>query len=378
MENKRVNFTYIDILRIFSMFSVVGLHTVADNLRFYRLTTNWHFANIVTSLLSIAVPVFFMISGALILSSPKAASLKYTYKKRLTKILVPFLVWSLLAILYYFLIGYFFYGKKVNFEPTIYRLTHLLGQPVTIHLWFVYALVPLYILSPILKVLVDNMSEKTAKYALFIWFFFSSVMLTVARLVDPEIKETVMLSYNYNLDFMDGYIGYFILGYYLHNTKRKFSCDILLSVIVICYTLIFGGTWIYQNMCTDYFEGFKVYSGTFILVMSVAVFLFVKQLCENHEFKRGTLARIKFFSSVSYMVYLVHNLLIHYMSINEWIVIENIFNTVLRFVIVCAVSVILTVLLGSTKATSYVFTGVDYKTACKTFNLQYLFGRKEK
>ena len=78
------------------------------------------------------------------------------------------------------------------------------------------------------------------------------------------------------------------------------------------------------------------------------------------------------------MVYLVHNLLIHFMSINEWIVIDNIFNTVLRFLVVCAVSVVLTVILGSTKITSYIFTGVDYKTACETFNLQYLLRRKTK
>ena len=378
MENKRVNFTYIDILRIFSMFSVVGLHTVADNLRLYRLTTNWHFANAVTSLLSIAVPVFFMISGALILSSPKAISLRYTYKKRLTKILIPFIVWSLLAVLYYFLTGYYYYGRELNLEPTIYRLTHLLGQPVTIHLWFIYALVPLYIISPILKVLVDNMPEKITKYAIALWFIFSSVMLTVARLVNPEIKEMFMLSYSYNLNFMDGYIGYFLVGYYLHNTKKKFSPDLLLTVIVVCYTMIFGGTWLYQTMSENYFEGFKVYSGTFVLVMSVAVFLFVKQMCVNHEFKKGTLIRLKFFSSVSYMVYLVHNLLIHFMSVNEWIVIDNIFNTVLRFLVVCAVSVVLTVILGSTKITSYIFTGVDYKTACETFNLQYLLRRKTK
>ena len=63
-----------DLLRVCSMFAVVFLHTAADPLR----TASgflWHFANLASSLATAAVPLFFMLSGALLLSQPQSYSI---------------------------------------------------------------------------------------------------------------------------------------------------------------------------------------------------------------------------------------------------------------------------------------------------------------
>ena len=62
---------YIDFLRIFSMLSVIFLHVVADLLRVKYGSLEWHFSNLITSVISVAVPVFFMISGAMLLNNDK-------------------------------------------------------------------------------------------------------------------------------------------------------------------------------------------------------------------------------------------------------------------------------------------------------------------
>ena len=81
---------YIDVLRVLSMFSVMFLHTAAGSLRVNLNSNLWHFSNILTSIMSTSVPIFFMVSGAMLLRQGKTVSISYTYKKRLPKAFVPF------------------------------------------------------------------------------------------------------------------------------------------------------------------------------------------------------------------------------------------------------------------------------------------------
>ncbi len=113
-QSERVE--YLDILRALSMLSVVFLHTVAGNLRANYGSAVWHLSNVLSSLVDTAVPLFFMISGALLLGSAKTLSLDYTLKKRVPRVLVPFVVWSLVYVAYYLAVSW-----KVNGAPDMIR-----------------------------------------------------------------------------------------------------------------------------------------------------------------------------------------------------------------------------------------------------------------
>ena len=69
MEKKK--YYYIDFIRIFSMLSVIMLHVCADVLWAGKIDGVWHFSNILSALCSASVPLFFMISGAMLLSDEK-------------------------------------------------------------------------------------------------------------------------------------------------------------------------------------------------------------------------------------------------------------------------------------------------------------------
>ena len=92
-------FYYIDFLRIFSMLSVIMLHVVADLLRVKYGSVEWHFSNIITSVISVAVPVFFMISGATLINYNKRYTTKQFFSKRFKRTVIPFLFFSAIPIL---------------------------------------------------------------------------------------------------------------------------------------------------------------------------------------------------------------------------------------------------------------------------------------
>ncbi len=361
---------YIDVLRVLSMVSVVFLHTTAGSLRVNLGSNLWHFSNILTSIMSTSVPIFFMLSGAMLLSNNKTESIPYTYKKRLPKAFTPFLAWSIVAVVYYGIIGM---QQEGNFVDAKSRLFKIMSTPTTVHLWFMYALIPLYLISPILKKLVDNMSDTLFRYCLILWFTFSSVFPTLAAVAPSPVRQFFVLSKEYSLNFINGYIGYFLLGYYLLNYKKNISVKLLAGIIFLDTVIISAGTWYKTMAMNEYSEIFKVYSRLFVLILSIAIFLLVKELVLKNPIKNVWLSIVKFLSALSFGVYLMHNLLIDALArITAIIPAYSIRCTILVYLVVLLISFLSIVIFSSIKFTSFVFTGVSYKSACKSCNLQFI------
>jgi len=95
MEKKHID--YIDILRIFGAIGVIYMHTAAVGLR-ADITPGWHFMNLGASLSFTAVPLFFMISGYLLLSSERTLQTS-ALRFRMPKLVVPLAVWSVIAVI---------------------------------------------------------------------------------------------------------------------------------------------------------------------------------------------------------------------------------------------------------------------------------------
>lgn len=351
---------YIDFLRIFSMFGVVFLHTVADLLRTEYETSLWHFSNLLTSVFSFAVPVFFMISGAMLLSNESSSLVEGLYKKRIKKILLPFLFWSFFAIGYYFITEYLYYGT-INCSGIIYRFKHFLCEPVTIHLWFMYALIPIYIILPFIKILINNITKKQTIYMFFIWFMCSVLYTTAQNLAPDNYKVLFSVNNSFNLNIIGGYLGFFILGYYLHNYNFRIKKRILVAFIFIDILVIAGGTYIAYLLKNIYFEGFKVYCGIFTTSLSVAVFLLFKELCKDIESVKYSKLITKI-SETSFAVYLIHNLVIHFLNLNYFFQPENgVIYVLIRFVLVYIISFVISCVLILIKPLCFISTGIKYR-----------------
>lgn len=148
------------------------------------------------------IGLFFMVSGALLLPT-KENGFDFI-KKRLSKVLIPLLVWTGVGIL----LGGLFkgFGSPLQLLQTICSIPFSTqGHGV---LWFMYVLIGMYLVAPIISPWLERCSQKELKMYLLLWlitmsFPYIKMLLTV--------NESVTGSYYY----FSGYVGYFILGYYL-------------------------------------------------------------------------------------------------------------------------------------------------------------------
>ena len=162
---------------------------------------DWWVADIFNAAVRFAVPVFVMITGALLLH--REYEIGDFLKKRLGRVILPFLFWSLVYI------WYSWYNEEISFGTdawsNIRLVLHLLKNGSSYHLWYVYMLIGLYFFIPIIGKFVQNATEKELLYFLMVWFV---VMLST---------QPYLARYNPAVDmhYFAGFAGYLVLGHYI-------------------------------------------------------------------------------------------------------------------------------------------------------------------
>ena len=245
---------WMDFLRISCIFTVIFLHYTTS---LYEKNYTGSFASWIPSLIvncftTFAVPCFFMLSGALILN--KNESLSSLLKKRLPSVYIPLIIWSGIYIAYFGALQ----GSSITaFFKSLYTSQYY-------HLWFMYPLIGLYFLSPVIRSVLLNSDESIKKYAFVLVCIVPTILLTIAKLF-----RLTYISFWFTWGFPE--IGLFVLGAWLVQKKlpvRKALLGSAVSLLLIilgelsCF--IFGETP-HKNFIGAY--------GTFPVFM-FAVFMF--------------------------------------------------------------------------------------------------------
>ena len=264
----------IDILRIFAFVFIVMLHTLN---RQYGLTV-WMSGYAV---ISIGVNLFIMISGYLLLD--RTETVKEFFRKRFFSILPLFIIFNIIYI--YFYNHSFITIKKIS-AP---------------HFWYIYMILGLYLLTPWLRKVLQY-AEKETFYVVVLWF--------LCNVLNPYMQFFKFPKIPFSHFPITGFIGYYILGYYLKKYRYKlekipFICVIgvyitgfLISVLSTKYVLATTG-----NRISDFFD--KNSLGTFF--MSVSFFIFwIKFNFKNRN------KVIRMISDSTYFAYLIHIIILHY------------------------------------------------------------------
>ena len=227
---KKKRYLYVDFIRVFAIVMVMLLHCICDYYNDIANSSNllWKVLSYVNELARTGVPLFFMISGFLLLNDDiKSTSL--FYKKRFLKVLIPFLVYD---IFYYGLYSY------INKNPMTIGgfFKELLVSGSAYHLWFIYSILILYLFIPFIKKIVDASSQK------MLWLFLVLVTFqtTLRPFINTIFKDSVYIYFAD--DGFVGYLGYMILGYILgkYDYKKLTNLIIILLGIVsfICVPLV--------------------------------------------------------------------------------------------------------------------------------------------
>ena len=165
---KPQNIDWISNLKLIALYAVIVLHCSSPLLaQFGKVAVgDWLTADIFNALTRFAVPAFVMITGALLLH--KEYEIGSFLKKRLSRVVIPFLFWSLVYI------AYSWYNEEITFGSdigaNIRQVLHLLKYGSSYHLWYVYMLIGLYFFIPVIGKFVRNASENEILYFLIVWF----------------------------------------------------------------------------------------------------------------------------------------------------------------------------------------------------------------
>lgn len=293
-ERSRVG--YYDWLRIAAMAGVILIHVCALfgtqlAAEGQKLGPAWHLANLLNAFSRPAVPLYLMITGALLLPRDDSLSLAVIGKKRIVRVAVPLLFWTVVYILLktFMVEGYSITGA----------ITSLIHEPAEVHLWYLYALIAIYLLLPLLRLIIKHASQTMIIYIIGLWVVFSSLWRAAAGLF-----PALALPDYANLDILAGYVGYVLLGHVLATIKKVPSVLISMGIYVAGGVVTTAATWIMTGRAGELNAVFYQYFMPNVLIMAAALFLAFRRLGETHSGEPGRV--VSPLSSLSFGVYLIH------------------------------------------------------------------------
>ena len=255
---------YISFLSVLSAFAVVCLHVNTDFWNFSN-DSRWLASNIIECVFYFAVPIFFMISGATLIDYRKRYTTKQYFKKRFSRIVIPFLFWSILS-------GIFVYFRSSGGSHLGVRsiIQGILNTEYNGIFWFFPALFSVYLAFPILSNIDDEKKEELFKYIIIAGVFLNIVFPLCCKLLN--------IKYSDNLVFpLVGYSLYAVVGYYIDkyklSAKTRKTIYVLGTIGLLVHII---GTAALSVNAGELVQTFKGYLNLPCFLYSVAIFTFFK------------------------------------------------------------------------------------------------------
>lgn len=324
MKTNRI--VWLDTMRLVAMFALVCCHCT-DPFNFYPGTSPdigeiklW--GALYGALVRPCVPLFVMITGALLL--PVKDEMQPFYKKRILRVLWPFLIWSVVYALFPWLTGVLGFGSKVVLDCFPYAgdivtrqdfsvaLQYIGGiafnfSPIAVHMWYIYLLIGLYLYMPIFSAWVEKASDKAKLFVLILW----GVTLLIPyfnQFVSPYLWGTCSWNAYGMLYSFAGFNGYLLLGHYLRriNWPWRRTLGVSVPLFAVGYLVTFFGFRYMTSLpdCTDdMLELFFTYCSLNVMAMTFAVFMIVKKIEPKNEKFKALLANL---TLCGFGVYMIH------------------------------------------------------------------------
>ncbi len=299
-DQPRQRVVWVDRMRVLAIAAVVMLHAAAPLLLRFGSSGSleWWVGNIYDAAVRWSAPVFVMVSGALLLGRAHREPLGKFLRRRFARVAIPFLAWSVI----------YFYWQQLFWDmdrTTADLVPELLAGPVSFHLWFVYMLLGLYLLAPLLGAFLEAARPQVAAYVVGLWLLGASVLPMAQRLLgietwySPERENSPLML-----------VGYFVAGSLLVRWKLpRWTGRVAATVAAAAFVITAALTYMLTAAAGgEYQPLFYEYYSLNVVVMSVALFAFVAHRGDRRTGDAAERAarRWRAMSKRVFGIYLVH------------------------------------------------------------------------
>lgn len=295
--------SYIELLRIIAAAAVIMIHVDAILIKNYAIgSVNWKICAIIGSEIRWCIPLFLMISGGMFLDREQPISQEAMLKKYILRLLTVLIVLG--AFFYFFEL--WIYDQSITIKNLILAPINILAGNTGYHLWYLYSIIPIYLLIPALKVLVDNATRGQQRNLLLVLFTLCScfsLFNSVVRKV-PQLKGVI--SIGITLPSMFAYVACVLAGYYMAHFESNGSERKVLKLTAILSVLCMPIVNIVLSMLNKTYDtSMSEYSG--ICSISVAGWLFTcLKRQEGKLEKSGMKKMVLNIGGKTFGIYLVH------------------------------------------------------------------------
>jgi len=296
---------WIDNLRAIAIIGVIFLHVSGPLIYQFGIVPMswWWTGNIFNSLVRGSVPIFLMVTGALLL--PKEYNLSTFLRKRFLRVLIPFFFWGLIHIVMNLFLK-IHSGEVHNASEALTNIATKISSGIAYHYWYVYMIIGIYLFLPIIGKWVRNSTDKEILYFLILWIIITLLSQTPIS----GFKYFSQITY-----YFSGSLGFVVLGYYLtkypifSKSKKTFWLLILLLGVALLFTII--GTFYISNTAGKPVQTLYSYFTPNIIIVTVCMFLLFSIFTVKSKFLNNSLSII---SKYSYGIYLSHVLVLTVLS----------------------------------------------------------------
>ncbi len=221
-----------------------------------------------------AIPIFFMLSGAKLLSYRERYSTKEYAKKRLLRVCIPFLFWNIFYVIYDVLTY-----SEMPFNSVRSFISMFFNSSFQTRYWFFWPLFAVYLVIPVLSLLLSVRNHrKYLWYLVGITFFLRWILQPVLSLLG--------IAYNnyFVIPMCGGYLMYVLFGYLVSTQQIKKSARITLYVgailsglFTVFYTITSSNS---AGSLQEYMLSYDCFPSA---LTGAAIFVFVRQIFTNSQ-----------------------------------------------------------------------------------------------
>lgn len=315
MKTETDRIVFLDYLRVIACFMVVMVHACEF---YYCKETGAVLANdtdrlwvsLIDGAFRQSVPLFVMASSFLLV--PLTTDATTFFKRRFSRVFVPFLVWSLLYAVLPVLTGSMSGDIWQRVTAILYTANMDSG-----HLWFIYMLIGIYLVMPVISPWINQVSKRGEEVFLAIWFL--STFTGYLRPLTTYVWGEVFWNNFHALYYFSGYIGYVVLAHYIRkyvDWSLKKTLAVAVPLILVGYAFTAGLFYTHSLESTDYayVEQSWYFCTINVAMMTAGTFLLLRHVSYSARWLYTPVTTV---SKLSYGIYLIHIFILGFMQ--QWL-----------------------------------------------------------